>query len=101
MLIISAVLFCAYLAADRRGDMQQMMFFGCICRACKRFVRLGKIELEHNAPPSKLHAKLQETGWEQDEAICEYPECGHKTLASRGRTILGGPVHTSPNGVES
>jgi hypothetical protein len=80
--------------------MRKMMYFGAICQVCKRFVRLGKIETETNAPPSTLHARLQETNWQQDEAICENPKCGSRTPVTRSQTILGEPVVTSPDGVD-
>jgi hypothetical protein len=78
----------------------QMMYFGCICQGCIQFARLGKIYIEPNAPPSKLHERLQETNWVEDWAICEDPKCGHRTFVKRSQTILDGPVETSPDGVE-
>jgi hypothetical protein len=68
--------------------MLEMRIFGTICQECKRFVPLGKIEIEANAPPSKLHDKLREIGWQEDWATCENPECGSKTFCERDRTIF-------------
>jgi hypothetical protein len=48
---------------------------------CKQFVPAGKVYIEAQAPPSKLRAKLQETGWNKDWLTCENPKCGSKTLA--------------------
>lgn len=82
-------------------DMQQMMYFGCTCQVCKRFVPLGEIEIEPNAPPSKLHARLREIGWQDEWAICEVPKCASRTPVMLDRTILGGLVVTSPDGVKN
>lgn len=79
----------------------QLMYFGAICQICKHWVPLGEICIEPNAPPSKLHERLQEEDWREDWAICEAPECGSKTFVKRDRTILGGPVATSPDGVKN
>ena len=68
--------------------MLEIRFFGTICQSCKRFVPLGKIEIEANAPPSDLRDKLRETGWQSDWAICESPECGSKTFCERDQTIF-------------
>jgi len=80
---------------------QVLMYFGCICQGCKQFVRLGKIDVEPSAPPSRLHELLHAKSWMQDEAICEEPLCGHRTFVTRDRTLLGKPVVTSPDGVET
>jgi hypothetical protein len=80
--------------------MRKMMYFGGTCKECKHFVPLGEIEIEPNAPPAKLHGVLLERNWTEDEAICENPKCESRTLVVRDRTILGGPVVTSPDGVK-
>jgi hypothetical protein len=68
--------------------MLEMRIFGTICHNCKRFVPLGKIEIEANAPPSKLHDKLREESWQSEWASCENPECGSKTFCARDQTIF-------------
>lgn len=68
--------------------MLEMRFFGTTCQVCKRFVPLGKIEIEANAPLSDLRDRLREIGWQSDWATCENPECGSKTFCERDRAIL-------------
>jgi len=48
----------------------QLMYFGYICQECRRFSPLGEIDIEPNAPPSKLHELIQGRNW-PDTAISE------------------------------
>jgi len=68
--------------------MPEMRIFGVICQECKRFVPLGKIEIEATAPPSKLYDKLREIGRKEDWGVCGNPECETKTFCVRDRTIF-------------
>jgi hypothetical protein len=68
--------------------MLKMRIFGTICPECKRFVPLGKIEIQDNAPPSGLHDRLREISWQSELAICENPECESRTICSLGQTIF-------------
>jgi hypothetical protein len=68
--------------------MLRMRTFGTTCPECKKFVPLGKVEIEDNAPPSMLHAMLREKNWQGDWAVCENQECKSKTFCERDRTIL-------------
>jgi hypothetical protein len=68
--------------------MLETRFFGTTCQGCKGFVPLGEIEIEANAPPSKLRDRLREIGWKDDWAICENPECGSRTFCTLDQAIL-------------
>ena len=65
-------------------------------------MKLGKTEIEPNAPPSVLHEQLRLEGW-RDFATetCLFNECGAITSFGLERTILLEPVETTPEGVES
>jgi hypothetical protein len=68
--------------------MSDRQIFGKLCPQCKQFVEFGKIYIPDNTPPSQLHAKLQEIGWEYDSVFCENPECGSRTFGDRDEMIL-------------
>jgi len=68
--------------------MLEMRFFGTTCQECRRFVPLGKIDIEANAPPSDLHDKLREIGWKDAWATCEREGCESKTFCRLDQTIL-------------
>ena len=70
------------------SESNRIQIFGILCPVCKRFVPAGKVYIEAQAPPAKLRAKLQETGWNKDWLTCDNPKCGSKTLALRDQTIL-------------
>ena len=70
---------------SEKGEVQTV---GIFCPACKQFVPVGKVYIEAQAPPARLHAKLQEIGWRFDLVTCENPECGRETLVQRDRTFL-------------
>lgn len=71
-----------------KDEMLKMRTFGTTCQNCKRFVPLGKIEIEENAPPASLHDKLREKGWQGDWAICENPKCESKTFCELDQAIF-------------
>jgi hypothetical protein len=70
------------------SESNRVQIFGILCPVCKQFVPAGKVYIEAQAPPAKLHAKLQETGWNKDWLTCENPKCGSRTLAVRDQTVL-------------
>jgi hypothetical protein len=81
------------------NEMPQMMYFGYACSGCKRPERLGKIEIEPNAPPSKLHELLELQGWKPETSVCSREKCKSATYVPIEKTILLGPVVTTPDGI--
>jgi hypothetical protein len=81
--------------------MKQMMFVSIPCSGCKRNLKLGKTEIEPNAPPSLLHKQLRQEGWKDFMTeTCLLKECGVITSFGLDRTILLGSVETTSDGVE-
>jgi hypothetical protein len=80
--------------------MQQMMYFGYTCSGCKNAERLGKIEIEPNAPPSKLHERLRLIPWQTESVLCLRAGCKTRTFVPIEKTILLTPVVVLPDGVE-
>jgi hypothetical protein len=62
---------------------------------------MGKTEIEPNTPPSLLHKQFKQEGW-KDFTVekCLLEDCGAMTTALLDKTILLGPVVTTPEGVE-
>jgi hypothetical protein len=68
--------------------MPDTQIFGKLCPTCHKFAAFGKVDIPNNTPPSKLHAKLQETGWQSDSVRCETPKCETKIFGERDEMIL-------------
>jgi len=68
--------------------MRELQTFGKLCPECKQFVQFGEIDIPNHAPPSQLHDKLRETGWQSDSVLCENPKCGSRTFGELDQMIL-------------
>ena len=80
--------------------MPQTMFFGYTCSECKNANRLGKIEIEPNAPPSALHELLRQQNWEERSETCPRQGCEAITYVTLNKVILLAPVEVTKDGVE-
>jgi hypothetical protein len=79
--------------------MKQIMYVGTRCSGGDHNLKMGKTEIEPNAPPSVLHAQLRQERWKEDTTE-KCLECGALTFVSIDKLILLGPVVTTPEGVE-
>jgi hypothetical protein len=80
--------------------MPQTMFYGFTCSGCKNAERLGKMDIEPNAPPSKLQELLKGKGWKDGSQTCIRQECATITYVTLDKVILLGPVQITKDGVE-
>jgi hypothetical protein len=62
--------------------------FGITCPICKRFCKIGYIEIEDTASVGELRAKLLQQGWKGEAARCDSLKCEGEIFCSFNLAIF-------------